>query len=274
MNNNIDNRVDQKVVDKNASNGILTKIFGPPLWEALHCITFGYPLEPTDEQKREYKSHFTTLQYVLPCIFCRRSYAEYISTEPTKLTDEVMTNRETLTKWLYLLHERVNSKLGVRYGVTFEQVKDKYESYRAKCDPTKHGCSMPLDLKAQAFIKANKKDYNIIDYDIAVCFTDYAAKRGIKLDKLKYYEEKSKNIRSFEWETRNKECGDIVSFMRIKGIGAVEQDGEFKDLPTVEELLLISRLCSTMCREDLFTIISKLGHKLDRYYKLIPALVD
>lgn len=30
-------------VDPNIDNGMMTKIWGPPGWLFLHCITFGYP---------------------------------------------------------------------------------------------------------------------------------------------------------------------------------------------------------------------------------------
>jgi len=263
-----------KKVDKNSSNGLLTKVWGGPLWEALHCITFGYPMEPTEDDKKNYKSHFTTLQYVLPCIFCRESYATYISTEPTQLTDDVLKSRETLTKWLYLLHERVNGKLGVTYGVSYEDVCERYEAFRAKCDPNQHGCVMPLNEKAKSFEVATKKRYPIINYELASCFKEYAEKRGVQFNKLSNYNEISKTINCPEWEQRNKECGEIVSYMRINSVPAAEPDGEHKGLPTVQELLLISKLSSTLCKEDLYQIARKLGHAITRTYKLTRTLLD
>ena len=32
-----------KEYDPNIGNGMMTKVWGPPGWLFLHCITFGYP---------------------------------------------------------------------------------------------------------------------------------------------------------------------------------------------------------------------------------------
>lgn len=260
--------IDSKVHDKNASNGLITTIWGPHLWEALHSITFGYPINPTDEDKKNYKNYFVTLQYVLPCVYCRKSYSMFITTDPTKLTDDVFASRQTLTHWMYLLHERVNEKLGVTYGITFDDVCKKYESYRAVCDPLQHGCIMPLDIKAKSFENANKKFSPIIPFKLAKCFAEYAKKRNISFDKLDYYNTISKNINTLEWDKRNKECITIVNHMRLNGIAAIETSGEYKDLPSTNELLLIGKLSSTKCLNDLYTIANKLGAKISRTYKI------
>ena len=34
---------DGDCVDPNVDNGMMTKIWGPPGWLFLHCVTFGYP---------------------------------------------------------------------------------------------------------------------------------------------------------------------------------------------------------------------------------------
>lgn len=45
-------------MDDNKNNGLMTKIWGAHLWEGLHAIAFGYPIEPTEEQKSHYKNFF------------------------------------------------------------------------------------------------------------------------------------------------------------------------------------------------------------------------
>ena len=44
-------------LDDNKNNGLITKIWGPAMWESIHCIAFGYPIEPTEEQKQNYKNY-------------------------------------------------------------------------------------------------------------------------------------------------------------------------------------------------------------------------
>src|SRR3989304_5503468 len=122
--------------EDNSNSGMMTRIWGPGLWVGMHSISFGYPIKPSTEQKKQYKDFFTLVASVLPCGYCRESYKNFIETEPTILNDEVMLNRKSLTKWLYDLHNRVNDKLGVDYDLTYEDVAKRYESYRASCVKT------------------------------------------------------------------------------------------------------------------------------------------
>ena len=119
--------------NSNVNNGLITKIWGPPLWTSLHCITFGYPIEPTPEQKINYKIFLEKVGDVLPCKFCRDSYKKFINEPDTLLDDNALKNRGSLTKWLYDLHNKVNNKLGFTYGVTYESIVNRYEKFRAKC---------------------------------------------------------------------------------------------------------------------------------------------
>ncbi len=133
----------------NAANGMMTQVWGPTGWVFLHSVSFGYPMDPkkfdvdnnlpegTTEER--YRKFFEQIGYVFPCRYCRESYQEFIKEIPIQTE-----SRATLTKWLYDIHERVNKKLGVNGGVTYEDVVKRYEGYRAKCDAKKKGCTIPL----------------------------------------------------------------------------------------------------------------------------------
>ena len=116
----------------NGNNGLVTKIWGPPGWKFMHSVAYGYPLNPTDKHKKYYKHWFQTIGKILPCGACRTSYSNFISTGDTKLTNEVMKNRGTLTKWFFKVHQAVNNKLKMDYGSTYKNVTAQYEAYRAK----------------------------------------------------------------------------------------------------------------------------------------------
>ena len=47
--------------DGQQNNGLITKIWGGPGWTFCHSITFGYPIEPTDEQINNYRTFFISL---------------------------------------------------------------------------------------------------------------------------------------------------------------------------------------------------------------------
>ena len=106
----------------NLNNGMMTKIWGPAGWLFLHCVTYGYPLNPENNDiqngipvgktRQNYKDFFLRIGDVLPCKYCRDSYKKFIITDP--ITPN-LNNRNLLTKWLWRIHNRVNEKLGDHY---------------------------------------------------------------------------------------------------------------------------------------------------------------
>ena len=249
-------------LDNDKNNGLITKIWGPAMWESLHCIAFGYPTEPTDEQKKNYKEFFSNLMHVLPCKFCRDSYKDFITKEePTILKDCDMDNRESLTRWLYKIHNRVNLKLGINYNVSYDDIVKKYESYRAKCIPNENGCNMPLDLKAQSFFKSTIIHAPIIHTNQYRKIKKYGEMRGVKFDDrildILDINDRYDNV----WQMRDKKCVQIIKKMRLDGISPVEKEGEYKNLPTLSELKLISLLSTNICCKELDKIIEILDEK-------------
>lgn len=249
--------------------GYMTKIWGPHLWFSLHTITFGYPINPTNEDKNNYLLFFKQLGYVLPCVFCRESYQRFIETEPTILNLTVLESKESLTQWLYHLHNRVNNKLHMSYNISYKDVVKKFESFKAICVHTENtGCKMTPESKKIAYTFSKIDEMPIISIGIANVIKKYAIKRGINMDKLDYYFINKDNIYSDIWIKRNKECSNIITNMRLNNIAYIEKEGEFKDLPTIDELNLISRLCSNLNHIELFNITKLLGEPVYIKYDL------
>merc|ERR1712139_682177 len=44
-----------------------------------------------------------------------------------------LKNRDKFSKWVYGLHEHVNKMLGKKSGLTFCQIRDRYENFRSRC---------------------------------------------------------------------------------------------------------------------------------------------
>ena len=44
-----------------------------------------------------------------------------------------MKNRDTLSRWLYDLHEHINTMLGKKSNLTYDMVRERYEMFRARC---------------------------------------------------------------------------------------------------------------------------------------------
>lgn len=241
-----------EVKSQGIKSGLLPSLWGPPTWESLHCITFGYPDNPTEEDKNDYYNYFQLLKKVLPCCECRAHYSEMISTGETKLTMDVMKNKDTLTKWLYDAHCAVTKRTGFVYDISYKNICDKYNSYIAECQLT------PA-MKIIPYKNSYNKKAPCVPYEVAVCFVDYATKRG--LNDFASMIQKTSKISTFEEsKIRNEKCWDIIKTMRTNGIHCIEMDGEFKGLPTIKELELLQNLSTTMSQKVIKHILIKFGY--------------
>lgn len=107
--------------------GLNSNVWGNGAWIFLHSITLTYPNNPTENDKKTYKSFFDTLGYLLPCNQCSNHYNDYINSNP--LDDKVLKNKETLTRWLYNLHNNVNHILNKRKIDFNEFIENYYDMY-------------------------------------------------------------------------------------------------------------------------------------------------
>lgn len=82
-----------------------TRFWGPSGWRLLHSITFAY--NPRTD-KSDTRVAFEMLPFVLPCKFCRASLQEYMEKDPL---ESALESRDTLTRWLWRIHNEVNAKL-------------------------------------------------------------------------------------------------------------------------------------------------------------------
>jgi hypothetical protein len=112
-----------------------TTQWGPSGWPLFHSIAYYYDHKEDEQTKNEDINHkdlkffFTSMKHVLPCIYCRRSYTEYIKETPFPLTD--------IFRWSYDIHNKVNNKLrkqGYNHkpDPSFETVKKDYVNFFKK----------------------------------------------------------------------------------------------------------------------------------------------
>jgi len=139
--------------DYNSGDGMLTTVWGPGIWHFLHTMSFNYPVKPTAKNKIHYRNFMLNLQNVLPCGKCRENLKQNYKKLPLKR--EHMKSRETFSKYVYELHELVNEMLQKVSGLSYEDVRERYEHFRARCSvaslsdlklaklPEK-GCTEPL----------------------------------------------------------------------------------------------------------------------------------
>jgi hypothetical protein len=103
-----------------------TKEWGRCAWDFLHTISFNYPINPSIEEKKNYKFFFENLKYILPCNTCRYSYMIFI--DNIKI-DKYLDDRYGIVYWVYTIHNLVNIKLNYKLE-DLKSVILKYEKKR------------------------------------------------------------------------------------------------------------------------------------------------
>ena len=87
------NKTRKKIYSKKdfkSKDGMLTSVWGPSLWHYMHTMSFNYPVNPTNVQKKYHKQFIMSLKYVLPCKYCRMNLRKNLKAVP--ITDTVLKN--------------------------------------------------------------------------------------------------------------------------------------------------------------------------------------
>ena len=133
------------------ANGFQTKVWGAPMWLCLHMIAMNY----SQDRKHEYKQFFSSLGGVLPCGTCRDNYKRILK-HILPLSDDALSCRESMSMWVFLLHNIVQGDIYNKTGIDSDVPKYKnttadfkrasafYERYRARCVSGSYGCTVPV----------------------------------------------------------------------------------------------------------------------------------
>ena len=117
--------------DFHSGDGMLTTVWGPSMWHFMHTMSFNYPVAPTQEQKTHYMDFILNLRNVLPCKYCRMNLTNNLATRPIRMCN--MESRDTFSRFIYELHETVNKMLGKKSGLSYCDVRERYEHFRSRC---------------------------------------------------------------------------------------------------------------------------------------------
>ena len=120
-----------KKKDYLSSDGMLTSVWGPSMWHYLHCMSFNYPVKPTNLDKKHYRNFIINLQHTLPCKYCRINLKNNLKNLP--LTMKCMKDRDSFSRYIYNLHELINKMLKKKSGLSFCDVRERYEHFRSRC---------------------------------------------------------------------------------------------------------------------------------------------
>ena len=123
--------------DYENNNGMLTSVWGPSLWHSIHTISFNYPVKPTKKEQDQYYKFIMSLEHVLPCRYCRENFPknmkELNKKKRTTLKKALAKGRSGFSKYMYDFHNQVNIMLGKPCTLSYKDVKDRYENFRARC---------------------------------------------------------------------------------------------------------------------------------------------
>jgi len=97
-------------------------MWGSSGWKFIHYTALGYPDNPTEEDKKNYKLFYYNLQNTLPCLKCSLNYKENIKELPI---DNFLGSKEDLFKWTVNIHNMVNNELGKK-KLNYEQALKIY----------------------------------------------------------------------------------------------------------------------------------------------------
>lgn len=173
----MNNVFDEK--DYSSGDGMLTTVWGPMVWHFLHIISFNYPVNPTEVNKKHYMEYVKSLGNVLPCKYCRENYKKNLKI--AGFNKGVFKDRDSFSKFVYNLHNTVNKMLKKDPKTTpssYEEVRFTYEHFRARCvndtpiipkhiDKKENGCLIPLHgKKAKCVIHIVPKDSDQIGFKI------------------------------------------------------------------------------------------------------------
>jgi FAD-linked sulfhydryl oxidase len=103
---------------------IKPNIWGPHGWKFMHYVSLGYPSDPTEQDKQNYKNFYTSLQHILPCAKCAHNYSHNLKKYPI---DNHLGSRDTLVRWVIDIHNQVNTELNKK-EYTYIEALDLYKS--------------------------------------------------------------------------------------------------------------------------------------------------
>jgi len=146
MSNSEFNKINQDFFEKLPDDiSMITKVWGPPIWFFLHSMAMTYPKkiyknnpEHIEIQNSMY-AFLHNLGNVLPCGHCCVSYKNYIKSQELSIY-RYLNSRADLFRFIYLIHEKVNEKLGVPKceRPSFSEVVKYYNKFLAsgQCSET------------------------------------------------------------------------------------------------------------------------------------------
>lgn len=85
------------------------EIFGPKLWATMHFVSLGYPKNPSENDKKNYRAFYENIVNVIPCDECSKHLRDNLKKVDIQ---PFLESRKLLFEWTVKLHNTVNIMLG------------------------------------------------------------------------------------------------------------------------------------------------------------------
>jgi len=167
--------------DYNSGDGMLTSIWGPPLWHVLHSMSFNYPVKPSKHDKTHYRNVILNLQWTLPCGKCRTNLLCNFKKLPIKLSH--MKSRATFSKYVYDLHEVINNMLGKTNKLTYNDIRERYEHFRSRCTETEEEIRKRIRMASNTESGCVKPLYGVKSKCVLKIIPDNTICESLEIDK-------------------------------------------------------------------------------------------
>jgi len=125
-------------------------IWCPHHWIFLLTPTMTYPLHPNDGAKKKYYDFIQNLPLFIPNASMAKSFQEMLDTYPVS---PYLDSRDSLTRWMHFIHNKMNKRLGLRQISMTKFYEDYHDRYK------------PRDVKIIEYAKTKRQ----VLYALLVC---------------------------------------------------------------------------------------------------------
>jgi hypothetical protein len=112
---------------KNNTSYLDPNIWGPHFWFFLHTLAISYPHNPNAITKKQYYELIQNLPTFIPVEQMGKDFAILLDDYPVTA---YLDNRESLTKWMHFIHNKINDKLEKPKITLNEFYSRYYEEYK------------------------------------------------------------------------------------------------------------------------------------------------
>ena len=103
------------------------EIWGPKYWFFLHTVAINYSLNPSNSQKKKYYNFFLNFHLFIPDPEISKIFLNLLKDYPVS---PYLDSRESLTKWVHFIHNRVNLILNKPILNYEESMIEYYNNYK------------------------------------------------------------------------------------------------------------------------------------------------